>query len=396
MKTKFILALSLVSFLLAGCSSKEPPHKPAPPATVNVPVETVALIQLPEQYEAVGTVAAKSTSILSSQIMGQVLAVHVQEGDRIKAGQVLIELDQRGLSAQTRKMESSVTEARQALNEVEKAIQAGESARTSAEVNRNLASSTYQRFQNLLERKSVSQQEFDEVSARYKMAQAEVARAEAMLESLRAKRSQTLARIEQARADVTSQHVSMSYSRISSPSAGLVTMKSVEVGSMAVPGMPLLKIEDSTVYRLEVAVEESRLRVLSLGVAVPVMIDALGIDPLSGKVSEIIPSADPASRSFIVKIDLPGNPSLRSGLFGKARIQTGQTQVMAVPRTALVEQGQLTGVYCLDQDGIARLRLVKTGKTYQDRIEVLSGLKAGDRIVTKDVERVTEGNRIGG
>jgi multidrug efflux system membrane fusion protein len=131
---------------------------------------------------------------------------------------------------------------------------------------------------------------------------------------------------------------------------------------------------------------------------VQVQIDALGQQELAGTVVEIVPAADPASRTYLVKISiaLPGGNQqiIRSGLYGKARFITGQMQAMTIPRKAVVESGQLTSVFVVDQSGFARMRLVKTGKTYADRIEVLSGLKEGEQIVVDGVAAVNDGSRV--
>jgi multidrug efflux pump subunit AcrA (membrane-fusion protein) len=111
-------------------------------------------------------------------------------------------------------------------------------------------------------------------------------------------------------------------------------------------------------------------------------------------VIEIAPAADPASRSYTVKIDLPPSPPMRSGLFGSARFIVGRKDVLTVPDKSIVRRGQLTGVYAVDGEGVARLRLIKTGKGYGDRMEVLSGLTDGERIVIDGVGNVTDGGRL--
>lgn len=167
---------------------------------------------------------------------------------------------------------------------------------------------------------------------------------------------------------------------------------------MAAPGTPLLTIESGGDYRLEAAVQESQINKIQLGNQVRVQIDALGPQELAGTVVEIVPASDPASRTYLVKISItvPGGNQqiIRSGLYGKARFVTGQTQAITIPRTAVVERGQLTSVYVVDQSGIARMRLVKTGKTYGDRVEVLSGLAEGEQIVIDGGTAVIDGSRV--
>ncbi len=188
--------------------------------------------------------------------------------------------------------------------------------------------------------------------------------------------------------------VFVSYARIISPISGVVVAKHTEVGSTAMPGAPLLTIEDGSRYRLEVAVEESRLGKIVMGQRARVRIDALGADDLEGDVSEITPAADPMSRSYAVKIDLPARQSLRSGLYGVARFASGQRQAILIPQKAVAQRGQLAGVFVVDDAGVARLRLIKTGKSYGESVEALSGLSDGERIVVDGVALVNDGVKV--
>ncbi|HSE36625.1 MAG TPA: efflux RND transporter periplasmic adaptor subunit, partial [Blastocatellia bacterium] len=125
-----------------------------------------------------------------------------------------------------------------------------------------------------------------------------------------------------------------------------------------------------------------------------VRIDALGGIDLTGRVVEIVPVADPASRSHTVKIDLPAQSSLRSGSYGRASFVTGQKQAITVPQRAVIERGQLVSAFVVDDSGTARVRLIKTGRSYGDRVEVLSGLNEGERVVVDRVEAVSDGSRV--
>jgi RND family efflux transporter MFP subunit len=292
-------------------------------------------------------------------------------------------------------------EAQEMLQEAEQTARAYESARVAAEADQTLAASTFNRYQALLERKSVSQQEFDEAQARYRGKTAEMNRAKEMLQSVQARKEQALARIDQARSDVAQAQILVDYGVIRSPLRGVVTIKQAEVGALASPGTPLLTIEDHTRYRLEANVEETMLGRIRLGEPVRVAIDALGIQEVVGRVGEIQPGSDPGSRSSVVKIDLPGNagkegavPILRSGLFGKARFPIGKKQGITIPQRAIVERGQLLQLFVVDPKGRAFMRMIRTGKTFGDRVEVLSGLNDGDRIIVEGVEKVRDGNFV--
>jgi membrane fusion protein, multidrug efflux system len=402
MRKKWVVIIIVsLAVMVTFCGKKEEAVIEKPATIEGVKIETINLSPVQEDYEAVGTVRSKTTSLLSSKTVGNILAIHVREGDRVRMGQLLIEIDDRDARAQVQKAQAGFREVQDAQEEIDQNIRAAESAREAAEAGRSLAATTFRRYSNLLEQKSVSQQEFDEVQAKLKVAEAEVDRAGRMLQALMAKKNQVLAKLEQVKADITSAQVYMGYSRILSPINGIVTSKQAEVGLLAAPGVPLLTVEDNSSYRLEVSVEDSMLKKIRLDTPVRISIDALGPQEFSSRVTEIVPVSDAGSRSSTVKIDLfdgkrgaIGQPTLRSGLFGKARFPVGQRQAMQVPRKAILQRGQLVGVLIVDSSNILRLRLIKTGKQHGDQFEVLSGLNDGDRIVVEGIEKVKEGDRV--
>ena len=399
-KIAFIFVL-FFAIVVSSCGKKEEAGPEKVPTVSGVKVETVRLSSREDFYEAVATVRSKTTSVLSSKVAGYIMAIHVREGDRVEPGQLLMEIDNREAAVQLKKVQAGLREAQEMLQEAEGTARAYESAKVAAEADQALAASTFNRYQALLERKSVSQQEFDEAQARYRTKTAEKDRAKEMLQSVQARKEQALARIDQARSDVAQVQILVDYGRIRSPLRGVVTIRQAEVGVLASPGTPLLTIEDHTRYRLEANVEEAMLGRIHLGEPVRVAIDALGIQEVVGRVGEIQPGSDPGSRSSVVKIELPENagkegavPILRSGLFGKARFPIGQKQGITIPQRAIVEQGQLLQVFVVDPKGRAYMRMIRTGKTFGDRVEVLSGLNDGDRIIVEGMEKVRDGNFI--
>lgn len=365
--------------LLAGCGGSSHQQRAADSGAA-VPVKTIEVTATdwPLVYEASGTVRARTAATVSSKMMGYVRQVHFQTGDRVRQGQLLIELDSRDADAQLQQAESAAAEAREALQEVESAIAA-------AKANLELAQATHRRMRDLFEKKSVSNQEFDEASARLKAAQA-------AYEMAAAKRRQVAARIEQAAAAVEAARVMRSYARITAPFDGVVTDKRVEPGNLAAPGVPLASIEQQGALRLEVPVEESRLGQIRLGQSAAVRLDAVDRQ-LDARVSEIVPAVDAASRTATVKLDLPPLPQLRSGMFGRAAFPSGSRKVTAVPAAAIREQGQLRSVFVV-AGGIARARLVTLGSEYQGSREVLSGLSAGEKIVSPLPAALADGARV--
>ena len=158
--------------------------------------------------------------------------------------------------------------------------------------------------------------------------------------------------------------------------------------------MPIFTVEDTSRYRLEVAVNESDVRYAGVGGQVSIAIEALGNVALTGKVVEIVPAADPASRAFLVKIELPRDTRLRSGLFGRAQFSRGEQLALLIPRSAVIERGQLQGLFVLDRNKVATLRYVTLGRSLGSEIEVLSGLQGGEWLVVNPGERDLNSRRI--
>jgi multidrug efflux system membrane fusion protein len=392
---KRITLLILSSALLLSCSRKPETSQPGP-IVQGAKLETVKTSSVDDYYEAVGTVRAKTSSVVAARIMAPITSVRVREGDRVRAGQTVIEIENRDAPVQIQKAQAGVRESNDALDEAQRNIRAAESARDAARANESLASSTFNRYQTLFNRQSVSPQEFDEVRTKLEVAKAESERADRMLQAAKARQNQTFGRIDQAKADVSNARVYASYARLASPINGVVVAKQVDVGSMAMPGAPLLTIENDANYQLEVSVEESQLGRIHLGDQARVAIEALGNQELTCSVVEIVPAADPNSRSYTVKLSLPNisGQQLRSGIYGKARFVSGARNVLSVPQKAITQNGQLVSVFVVDQSGTARMRLIKTGEKIGERVEVLSGLNDGEQIVSEVFRQLKDGTRV--
>jgi RND family efflux transporter MFP subunit len=350
----------------SGCSDHPVAPETKPERVSGISLTFVQKSTVPDWLEAVGTVRAAQTTQVASQMMGTIVEVRSREGDQVQSGQVLAVIDD--------------SQPRAAVQQSTAATLAAQKEAAAAESDFALAESTLRRYQQLFDKQSVSPQEFDEIKARHTSA-------EARREMARAGQAQSDAALVQAQ-------TALGYTRIHAPFAGMVTEKKADVGTMAAPGTPLFTIEDTRKYRLEATVDERDIGFVHIGQLVAVLLDAYGGSASQGKTVQIVPAADPGSRSFLVKIDLPSEARLRSGLFGRVRISRGQRTALLIPQSALVERGQLQGVYVVDTSGAARLSYVTLGTRDQQGVEVLSGLQEGERVVVAPGDRDLTGKQV--
>ena len=377
---KFFFMLFPVPVLLLTSCGSEPARRDASPQAPPVAVGTavVSAQDWPASYEATGTVHARTTATISSKVTGYVQQVSVQVGDHVRAGQPLITLDARDLDA-------SVRHAEAARAEIESAIPELESAAAAAKASLDLAQTTFKRMEELAAKKSISNQEMDEASARLKSAQANY-------EMTLARRTQVNSKTALVEQEVRAAGIMRDYARLAAPFSGVVISRTAEPGNLATPGAPLLTIEQDGLYRLEASVDESQVASVRVGQAVEAVIEPSG-KTLNTRVSEIVPSVDSASRTYIVKVDLPATLQLRTGMFGRAIFPLGAQKVVAIPLAALLERGQLQSVFVVE-DGVAHTRLVTTGRRAKDAVELLSGLNAGEKVVLPLPPGLQDGARV--
>ena len=336
--TPFLTAGAVVclGLLLTGCG-----HKKESAAVAQLPVASVKIVVVGKKSrtateEVMGTVRAKLRASIQAKVTGKIERMMATPGQAVKAGELLAELDAREIQAR-----------------LDQALAL-----------RQQAESDLRRFTALLEAKSLTQVEFDSAQARARVAIATVTETETML----------------------------GYTKVVAPFAGVITRKHADVGDLATPGKPLLDMEDSTALRLEADVPEAVVGKLTLGDKLPVRISALEQE-LEGIVSEIAPAADSGSRTFLVKLDLPTLPGLRGGQFGRVAMPVGETSALRVPVAAVTQRGQMEMVFIVS-DGKAQLRLVKTGKRIGNEVELVSGVEAGEKVVTDGAAGLVDGQPI--
>ncbi|WP_458411705.1 efflux RND transporter periplasmic adaptor subunit [Schinkia sp. CFF1] len=346
-----------------------------------------------------GSTVSSESAKIAAEIMANVNAVHVTNGDYVKEGQTLIQLDNDKANASLNQVAANIGTVKAKVKSVDETIKQAEATVTKAQTDLALKEKVYSRKNSLYEAGAISLQEKDEAETAYLAAKAQVAESQAQLETTKANRSEVLASLGVAEAALNSAAVNVQDGTIQAPFNGVVVEKLVDKGDMVSPGVPLLTIEKAPYY-LEVFVDERKQSKINIGQTIPVTIDAL-TNTIQGKVTEITPKIDPASRTFKVKIEIPqsaGNPNsnlkLKSGMFGYAIFPEANEQGMFIPKSAVYYWSQLTAVFVVDQQNIAHLRYVQLGEEHNNNVEVLSGLNKGERIVLSNPEKVKDGVQV--
>ena len=316
-----------------------PPGLPAP-----IHRERALRVQRPAWYTAVGTVESDRRVDVSAQVTGLVSALHAEVGTRVEGGAPLAELDRRESQARLLQAQSALAAARASAVE---------------------ARAGFERVQRLNERAAATPQELE-------AAEAARARAEAALAA--------------AEEGVTAAQVDRDHGRILSPVAGVVAERPVEVGDLAAPGKRLFTLHDPERLRVEAHVREGLIQRLRVGAELPVLLRDGQLE-LRAVVEEIVPAADPRSRTVLVRAGLPTAEGLYPGMFARLRVPLVEREVVLVPEEAVVSVGQLDTLLVL-QDGRWVRRYVTLGARRLpgdgDLREVLSGLVGGEQIGWND------------
>lgn len=336
--SQLTITLLAAGSLLTGCK----PHGEKESVTATprpaVQVKTAAIAKEARlaTEEVVGTVRSKQNAVIAAKVSGSLQRILVAPGQLVKAGDWLAQIDAREIQARL----------------------------DQANAARELARKDVERLTKLLTDKAITQQEFDAVDSRLRVAEATVKEVDSLL----------------------------SYTRITAPFDGVITRKLADAGDLAVPGKPLFELEDPAVLRLEADVPEAVIGRLKLGLSLPVRIASVETN-LAGVVCEIAPTADPNSRTFLMKVDLPTVAGLRSGQFGRVEVPTAEISALRMPFSALVVRGQLEIVFVAANQK-AQMRLVKTGKHLGSAVEIVSGLEPGERIVVEGAAQLTDGQPL--
>lgn len=338
------LMLLLLLWLSGAFAEKIEPgvvEEAAETAPQGAPTAVVEEVTVPVVEEAAGTVQAERKTVVSSRITALIRDVLVHAGDVVAAGDPLIRLDDRDLTAR--------------VEEARRSVEAAAAQRAKTE--RDL-----QRAKTLLRQGVLSRSEYDQTEAAFKVADAKLARAQQALQGA---------------------EVALSFTVLRAPVDGRIVDRFADGGDMALPGKPLLALYDPTALRIEVQVRESLVSDLAIGQRLRVRLGAVG-EPIEGTVDEIVPQAEAGSRTFLVKVGLPKRAGVYTGMFGRVQIPAGERQRTLIPSSAVEHVGQLSFVQVVQPDRRITRRLVTLGPKIEDgRVEVLSGVRTGEVVLER-------------
>ncbi|NLS94326.1 MAG: efflux RND transporter periplasmic adaptor subunit [Planctomycetaceae bacterium] len=313
-------------------------------AAGNSETDVVHEIVQPYVAEAIGTLRAAARTDVSAQVAARILEIRVKAGDRVEVGDVLIRLDPSEFDAALAEAEAAVAE---------------------AEASARAAQQDYDRMAELLKQNAIAKAQYDAADR-----------------TLRASQAQ----LEQTRQAVARAKVRLGYTVIDAPQAGTIVDTLAEPGEIASPGRPLLTLYDLTSLRLEVPVMENLAGKIKPGDTLQVQIDALDNRQFEATVDEIVPQAQAASRSFLVKLRLPKIDGAYEGMFGRLKVPVGERRHLCLNQQAVQTIGQLTFVDVVRNDDTLERRMVKLGRVgMPGRVEVISGLEPNERVLLRPI-----------
>ena len=345
------IVITLLLMMLAGVFHEKVTDVAAEsPGTsaAELPQAEVRLIKRPRFETAVGTIKPVHESAVASKLLARVAEVRVKAGQSVEQNELLVKLDDADLQAR---------------------LEQAKATETTALARQQQADADYERAKKLFESKVVTRSDYDQALAAMKTATSEV---------------------ERARQAVREAGVILEYATLRSPLTGTVVDKRVEAGDTVTPGQVLLTLYDPAHMQMVATVRESLALRLSVGQKLPARLESLGYE-CEATVSEIVPEAQTASRSFTVKVIGPCPPGVYSGMFGRLSLPLEDEEVLIVPNRAVRHVGQLTLVDVV-HDGRVQRRAVQLGRTFDDDVEVLSGLRPNERVIVS-TEPAVKGSR---
>lgn len=350
--------IGFLSFLALGlfatsCRSEEQ-VRPAEDA-VGVEIRTAEMSSSATAQNFPGSVESKEQANLSTIVMGTVTTVPVNVGDNVEKGDVLVRIKDDQILAQKEQLEAN---------------------RIQAEANLLNTEKNYNRIKNLYEEKSATSKELDDISTMYEIAKAN-------LEALDARLNET--------------NEMLQYTVIRAPFNGVVSSKFVSAGDMATPGHPLLTISNPGSIKITANIPETWIGKVAEGDTIQVSVAAADVRNVPATLYSVSEAGDPASRQFAVEAEITdpaATQHLRPGMFAQVSMNLDERNTLFIPQSAIVQRGQLTGVYTLSDDNKAILRWVRTGQVSGDYVEILTGLAAGEQYVVNTDQPIRQGQLL--
>ena len=408
-KLKFavlILLLVVTGVFVASCGgSKANVSKGEPAANQPAPVvvTTAAAIkrELPRFFEATGSLAGDQQTDVAPQTSGKVVAIGVDIGSPVRRGQMLVRLDESELKLRVEQAVAQVAQARAAVRQAEEKIglrsgQAFDPNRVAevaaAKVQLDLAEKNLTRAEKLIESGDVSRSFYDEQRARRDQLkeQYDVALAQAR---------QNFAGVEVARTNVANAEAALglarknlSYAVIPAPIDGFVAERTADLGEYVSPQQKVATIVRTNPLRIRIDIPEQAIPEVRVGQSVSITTSAWPDQNFSGRVARIAPNVSATSRTLTVEAEIEnGNGALKPGQFATVRIlQERAEPAVLVPARAVVTDAGVSRVYVI-KDGHAEQRLVQTGQTEGDLIEIKSGVAADEQVATSGLEQLSDG-----
>ena len=363
---KILLIIGLPLLFACGNDTISPGTTDGGRNSIKSPQHTAVVEQadISRVYEAVGTIRPLTESVIESQVSAQILSVFFTPGKTVKKGDVLIELDARRLKTQAK-------QARERLSVAGKQLAQAQKGEDEARAGLDQARAAHDRTEKLFESGIVASQKLEIDRSAFLQAKARLEKAHAAV--LAAKSA-----VRQVQEVVKEADIALGYAKINSPDDGVVTERTADPGDLAVPGKPLLTIQTSGSLRLEAHVREGLIHRVKKGQPHEVVIQTLE-KKVTSYIEEIVPYADPATRTFLVKASLPNTPGIYPGMFGRLLIPVAQETTLLIPRQAVRRVGQLEMIWVRHNNTWQSI-YIKTGKAFGDDIEVLAGLSPNETI----------------
>ncbi len=391
-RNRLLIGLGLTTLLIGGAGAFFARRPASAPQTITASTQTVTVApvqtaSIARTIEATGTVAARDLLPIAPEASGlQVQQVLTDEGQTVRAGQELAVLNSDVLRSQLNQSQAQFNSAQAVLGQRQATLQQQQA--TLAEAQSNL-----RRYEQLAQSGAISQADLEQRRTAAATAQAAVSTAQAGI-------GQAQADIQASQADIQRLQTQLNQTIVRSPADGVIAERLARIGDVASTSNPLFRLIRNGDLELQLKIPATQLPQIRVGAPVRITSDVDRRINTQGTVREIAPLVDPQTRQATVKISLPQNPAIRSGLFLRAAITTQTTQALTIPSKAVLPQSNGSStVFVLQPDNTVRSQTVQTGVTQGNdpnntTVEIVQGLNAGDRVIVAGAGYLKNGDRV--